>query len=584
MNYIEILPLLSGFQIGCLLISRGRYILEANETAEQMLHGTLRGRLLDEAAPGLDELQKPGQYYNAAFMEYLAPAPSPKDIELPDGTRLLCFREAKNEVTNHMLETIVNLIPEPVVLTDEKQRIILINDATMRMESLMQQDVVGRDINEVYPSPSTFTEDGEVPQLTVPLVLSSHQPIINARQSYQTCQGKRLDIMCSSYPVWKDDRILGVFCVTADSARIEALSRQIIDLQEKLLGDSHGKRSKKARKGPLTAQYTFRDLIYQSAVMDALIRKCRMSAKSDSPIMLYGETGTGKELIAQSIHNASRRANGPFLAINCAAIPENLLESLLFGTEKGAYTGAECRPGLFEQADGGTLLLDELNSMSIALQAKLLRVLQDGVVRRVGGTEEIRVDVRVLSNVNVPPYQAIAEKKMREDLYYRLGVVNISIPPLRERKEDIPILARTFFLAMNEKLQKSVCGVNAETLAIFAQYDWPGNIRELQHCIEHAMNLLPDEETMICPQYLPERILNRYQTYAGGRFSGGLEDILANVERGILSGALAENRGNISKAARQLGISRQNLQHRIKRCGLQAETFHAPERTVNPDV
>ena len=186
--------------------------------------------------------------------------------------------------------------------------------------------------------------------------------------------------------------------------------------------------------------------------------------------MIYGETGTGKELLAQSIHNASRRADGPFLAINCAALPENLLEALLFGTEKGVYTGAEHRTGLFEQANGGTLLLDEINSMNISLQAKLLRVLQDGVIRRVGGNTEIHVDVRVLSNINIPPYQAIAENKLRRDLYYRLGVVNIHIPALKDRKEDIALLCKHFIINYNKKFRKNVRNVDYNVLEKFYHY------------------------------------------------------------------------------------------------------------------
>lgn len=172
--------------------------------------------------------------------------------------------------------------------------------------------------------------------------------------------------------------------------------------------------------------------------MKKTIDKCQMIAESDSPVMIYGETGTGKELFAQSIHNASRRCNGPFIAINCAAIPSTLLESMLFGTEKGAYTGAIQREGVLEQANGGTLLLDEINSMDITLQSKLLRVLQDGMIRRVGGLSDIHVDVRIISNTNIPPMQAVEQNQLRKDLYFRLGVVNITIPPLRERKEDIP--------------------------------------------------------------------------------------------------------------------------------------------------
>ena len=239
-----------------------------------------------------------------------------------------------------------------------------------------------------------------------------------------------------------------------------------------------------------------------SSAMHDIIAHCKQAAKSDSSVMIYGETGTGKELIAQSLHNASKRANGPFLAINCAALPEPLLESLLFGTERGSYTGAESRAGLFEQANHGTLLLDELNSMNISVQSKLLRVLQDGMVRRVGGVSETHVDVRVLSSINVPPYQAIAEGNLRQDLFYRLGVVNITVPPLRERREDIPLLAKQFIMEFNKKLGKNVSTLHPDTLKLLQEYHWPGNVREFQHVIEHAMNIIPADCSVLTPEYI----------------------------------------------------------------------------------
>lgn len=566
MVYLEAMRFLSQFGLGAVLISNDDIILESNEAADCLLAdaGVLKGRTLSEILPDMTR-QPPGTYINTAFSKYLTLCPTPVGVDLPAHTRLICFRDAASEVSHRMLGTIVNLIREPILLCDEKKRIMLVNDALMRMESLVPENVVGKDINEAY----TCIDGNE---LTVPVVIANKKPIEDRRQAYTTLQGKRLDIMCNSYPIFEEGAILGVFCMTADVSRIEVLSQQIIDLQEGLLQKHPA--AKKPQKSGLRAKFHFDDIICQSALMKEMIARCKMIARSDSSVMLYGETGTGKELVAQSIHNASNRADGPFLAINCAAIPENLLESMLFGTEKGAYTGAERRPGLFEQANGGTLLLDELNSMSMTLQAKLLRVLQDGVVRRVGGTEEKHVDVRVLSNINVPPYQAIAENALRQDVFYRLGVVNISIPALRRRKEDIPILIRSFFQQMNKKLSKSVSYVDEEVLAIFCAYNWPGNVRELQHCIEHAMNLLPYEETVIRKEYLPEHIQSvcGYQRLALETADDGmLEQVLSNVERCILTSAIQRNKGNISRAARQLGISRQNLQHRMKRNGLVLE-------------
>ena len=381
--------------------------------------------------------------------------------------------------------------------------------------------------------------------------------------------------MCSSYPVIQNGQVIGGYSIMKDWSTIDNLSKKIIDLQEKLM--ERNSRPGNKSKNVLGARYMFRDIIHTSSRMQLIIEQCRQAARTGSSVMIHGETGTGKELFAQSIHNASSRVDKPFLAINCAAIPENLLESLLFGTEKGAYTGAEQRPGLFEQADGGTLLLDEINSMNITLQAKLLRVLQEGTIRRVGGVQEIRVDVRVLSNINIPPYQAIAENKLRSDLFYRLGVVNINVPPLRERREDIPLLAKTFLLQCNEKMGRNVRSIDAGVFSRFHEYDWPGNVRELQHAVEHAMNVLPDGAVVITEEHIPEHIRMYRGSYRTERMpveptplrtvetmpvQGGT---IKDLERQKICAVLRETGGNISEAARRLNLSRQNLQYRLKK-------------------
>ena len=325
------------------------------------------------------------------------------------------------------------------------------------------------------------------------------------------------------------------------------------------------------------AKYKFQDIIYESHTMDHVVKKCKKIAGSESSVMIYGETGTGKEMFSQSIHNASSRSNGPFIAINCAAIPDTLLESLLFGTEAGAFTGSEQRAGLLEQADHGTLLLDEINSMNIELQSKLLRVLQEGKVRRVGGAKEIPVDLRVISNINMPPFQAIEEGKLRRDLFYRLGVVNINIPTLSDRKEDILILAKKFIETCNSKMAKKISSIDTAVLEIFMLYDWPGNIRELQHAVEHAMNIMPDHAKQISPEYLPEHILKKVGLYveSGSSYDGfsDLNSIKQNVETRAIINALRENSGNMSKTARLLGISRQTLQYRMMKNGIDYKAF-----------
>ena len=523
MNYIDAMSLLSQSELGMLLVSKDDLILEFNEAASRLLNTerTLKGYTIQAAAPALAEavLQPEGNILNIAFQKYIMLTPCPAGIEVPEGTRMICFRDVSGKMFRHMLESIVNLISEPMILTDSSQRVLLINNATSKMESLVPEEVIGKDITEVYPDAETTYSRESFHELTVPYILRNGKQLVDCRQKYTTKNGKELDISCSGYPIYWNGQICGVFCLTADLSRVEELSRQVIDLQERLLGKKlpsgdkhHSSGRSQGTSSGLYARYKFDDIVCQSKAMQNVIRKCHVFARSDSPIMVYGETGTGKELFVQSIHNASTRASGPFVAINCAAIPENLLESMLFGTEKGAYTGAEKRPGLFELADGGTLLLDELNSMSLMLQAKLLRVLQDGMIRRVGGTEEKKVDVRVISNVNIPPEKALADGIIREDVFYRLSVISVTIPPLRERREDIPLLARTFFVRMNRKLGKNITRLSDRVLSLFYLYDWPGNVRELQHCVEHAMNLVGPEESEISVSHLPEYFLRQIKS------------------------------------------------------------------------
>ncbi len=233
-----------------------------------------------------------------------------------------------------------------------------------------------------------------------------------------------------------------------------------------------------------------------------------MVADSTSSVLVYGETGTGKELYVQSIHNYSSRFNKPFIAQNCAALPENLFESILFGTVKGAFTGAVDKPGLFEQAHGGTLFLDEINSMPINLQTKLLRVLQDGVIRRVGDSRDRKIDVRIIAAMNVEPLKAVENGQIREDLFYRLNVVNIKLVPLRDRLEDIPLYVEHFIDKYNKELNKNVKGISSKVKELFMSYNWPGNVRELQHIIEAAINIVDNEyiELDNLPIYLSEKV------------------------------------------------------------------------------
>jgi arginine utilization regulatory protein len=324
-----------------------------------------------------------------------------------------------------------------------------------------------------------------------------------------------------------------------------------------------------------------------------------MAASTPSPVMIYGETGTGKELFAQAIHNHSGRKSTRYTAVNCAAIPENLLEGLLFGTTSGAFTGARNKLGLFERASGGTIFLDELNAMPIGLQAKILRVIQERKVRRLGSLRETEIDVKIISSVNKEPHVAIAENALRPDLFYRLGVVFIPIPPLRERKEDIILLARHFLAKHSRVLNRKVDDISADVLDLFHDYDWPGNVRELEHVIEGAINLVISSRT-IERRHLQSHLTtwqrlrgqpDVVQPPAAGVASGGtvvqriaqpaavtdssprgpvasekgLLAAQADHERSVVTDALARHGGNITRAAKSIGISRQLFNYKMKK-------------------
>ena len=572
MKCVEILELLDQLGLGACLLDHTHTLLQINPTGIRTLHLTpdCLGRSLPEwARPLLTPSSK--LYAMPAFGEYLLRCPGPVPEDLEPEQQLLVFRRADKDAWYDMLQTILEQIREGIVLCDHEDRILRLNAAAARLDSLDREEVTGRDMETIYVrrTPEEFL---------MPQVLRSREPICNHRQHYATCHGNVMDTLSNCYPILVRGQLLGAFNVVEDWGALNALQKKVVDLQSELLQIQQEKAPRSP--GVLQAKYHFRDILYASEAMRDLILRARQVAHSDSNVMIYGETGTGKELLAQSIHNASRRAGHPFLAVNCAAIPENLLEGILFGTEKGAYTGAEQRPGLFEQANGGTLLLDEINSLDINLQPKLLRVLQGGSVRRVGALTERPVDVRILCNMNIPPQQALAEKKLRPDLFYRLGTVELHIPPLRDRKEDISLLIHTFISCYNQKYHLSVQGVDSYAAQRLEDYAWPGNVRELQHAIEFAMNVIPAEESLITTAYLPDHLCLATLAPEGKAFSPEnqpprrlTKKELRFLEKQRIKEALYQQEGNVSAAARQLGLSRQNLQYRIQKHHIDIDSY-----------
>lgn len=312
-------------------------------------------------------------------------------------------------------------------------------------------------------------------------------------------------------------------------------------------------------------RYQFSNIIGSSQAMIEVYKLVARVASGRSTVLLQGESGTGKELIARAIHYNGPRVNAPFVAVNCAALTESLLESELFGHEKGAFTGAvTVKRGFFEEADGGTILLDEVGDMSPALQAKLLRVLQEQEIRRVGGNQSIPVDVRVLTSTHRDLWSMVKQKQFREDLYYRLNVVTITLPPLRERREDIPMLAYHFMHTCAAANQKRVIGISPEAMLVLQQENWPGNVRELAHTIESAVVVTSHE--IILPDDLPVTLRKSVPAAPASEFSGLVT--LQELEKRYLIRVLDETHGNKTEAARLLGIDRRTLYRMAERFGL----------------
>jgi len=314
-------------------------------------------------------------------------------------------------------------------------------------------------------------------------------------------------------------------------------------------------------------RFSFQNLIGSSPAMKRLYEVLELAAPSNSTVLVSGETGTGKELVARALHYNSARREGPFATLNCGAIPESLMESELFGHRKGAFTGAQAeRKGKFESADGGTLFLDEVGEIPLTLQPKILRVLQSGEVDRIGADRPVKVDVRIVAATNRDLEVMVAERAFRQDLYYRLAVVPVRVPPLRERREDIPLLAQHFLDRMAERTERPSLRLPPEVFGLFDRYSWPGNVRELENLIERLVVM--SREDILDISMLPEAIMAG-EVRGGHAFVLPQEGVdLEQMERDLIVQALERNDGNRTHAARDLSLTRNALLYRMQKHGL----------------
>ncbi len=362
---------------------------------------------------------------------------------------------------------------EGVFILDREARFVYYNERISRMDGYAREEVLGRAFTDIY----NLTEQDSVSLAC----LATGRPAKKGLY-YRTKAGTIVNAFCNTYPIFEEGRLAGALCFTLDF-NLASLYLEELVRTGRLAGDD----SASPGPPPPDAPYTFSHLVGQSAAFVKAAEKAREAARHHLPIMLVGETGTGKELFAQAIHNHKPGRSRRFMAVNCPAIPENLLESLLFGTTRGAFTGAVDKAGLFEAARGGTVFLDEINSMSLDLQSKLLRVLQEKKVSRVGSTREVEVDCRIVSATSHNPYAEISARRLRPDLFYRLGAVLIHIPPLREREGDLGLLAGHFVKKHQAVLESRTKGLTPEALAWLKRQAWPGTVRELEYAVASAM-------------------------------------------------------------------------------------------------
>lgn len=446
---------------------------------------------------------------------------------------------------------ILDYLEEGIHIIDEKGKIVYYNIFAEGIDGVESERAVGRHLLEIYPSLTEQTS-------TLLTVIRTGKPIFKREQTFLNYKGEKITTINSSIPIMSNGKTVGAIEISKDITTVREMSEQIVDLQNKLYTS---KTDKSANKSKENAKYTIDDIIGQNQEILRLKDIAIKAAETDVSVLISGDTGTGKELFVHAIHNASKRKYKPFIAQNCAALPATLLEGILFGTTKGGFTGAEDRPGLFELARGGTLFLDEINSMPLELQSKLLRVIQDGNIRRVGATNTIHIDLRIIAATNISPEEAIEKNQLRLDLYHRLNVVSFQIPTLRERKDDIAILVNFFINKFNKKLNKKVNGVSNEVLNIFHDYKWEGNVRELEHLIEGIMSINNMKTIEI------EHIPPKFKTMNGERTGENLSliEILENKEKELIKDALRRTENNITHAADLLQIPRQTLQYKIRK-------------------
>jgi PAS domain S-box-containing protein len=462
------------------------------------------------------------------------------------------------EITNlkeiqTMLEAIIHSSDDAISVVDEEGKGILINPAYTRITGLSRDEVIGK------PATADISE-GE----------SIHLKVLQTRRAIRGTKmrvgPKRKEVIVNVAPIIVNGKLKGSVGVIHDMSEIQSLTQEL-DRARRIIRT-------------LEAKYMFEDIIGESEEMQIAVEQAKLGAKTPATVLLRGESGTGKELFAHAIHNASDRKFNKFLRVNCAAISENLLESELFGYEEGAFSGAKRggKRGLFEEADKGSIFLDEIGELSANTQAKLLRVLQENEIVRVGGTKSISINVRVIAATNVNLEKGIADGTFREDLYYRLNRMPIQIPPLRSRKSDIPLISDSLISKLNQDYGRNVDGISERAINRLMDYHWPGNVRELENVLGRAMIFMKYNETAIDLHHLPS-LESTTKEIAGKNREGlvpaarDLNSQLEEYEKKIIQDVLEQNNGNKTAAAKILNVSVRNLYYKLEKYNIETNSM-----------
>lgn len=424
------------------------------------------------------------------------------------------------------------------------------------MYSFTADEIIGKHLFEVFTTSNETSSE-------VYQVLRTGKPVILFKEDLITYKGDKVKGYSSTYPIYKDNELIGA-----------AVAMKVVDSNFNkefimIVDDNKGFKSQGVDN------YTIDDLITKDPHMINIKQKIMKISKTDSYVLIQGKTGTGKEIVAQAIHYASHRLDKPFISQNCSAIPANLLESTLFGTEKGSFTGAITNKGLFELANGGTIFLDEINSMDISVQSKILKAIEERSIRRLGGHKNIKVDIRIIAAINEDPFEAIKYNRLREDLFYRINIISLKLNELKDRKNDVELLTRYYINYYNKFMKMKIYDADNEVKAVFENHNWPGNVRELRNAIESAFNLAQGKYITIddIPDYLMHNNCNKSDVEINVEIEEsqaqekGYEYLVKEYERALIENAMISSNTK-AEAAKKLRLTRQTFNYKLDKLGL----------------